>query len=185
MTPLRPARRLISVFGSAAPIAGSSDYELARAVGRALAEAGYVVATGGYTGTMAGVSQGAREGGGHVVGVTCGQIERFGRFGCNEWVHEEIKYETLRERLLHLVTDNNGMVVLPGGVGTLSEMAMAWSFLQTGEIDNRPLILVGDIWRETIQAFARPEYVARQYQDMLHFAATPAEVVAILARHGG
>src|SRR5688572_19997126 len=149
---------VIAVFGSASPEADSEAYRLAYQVGRLLAEAGFAVATGGYSGTMSAVSQGACEVGGHVIGVTSGQIERFRPLRCNEWVKEEIKYESLRERLLHLVTNNDGMIVLPGGVGTLSEMALAWSFMQVGEMAARPLVLVGDMWRETIEAFFRPEY---------------------------
>ena len=68
---------VISVFGSSAPQPGSADYEAARDLGRRLAEAGFTVQTGGYMGTMEGVSRGANEAGGHVIGVTCDQIEEF------------------------------------------------------------------------------------------------------------
>ena len=171
-------RGIISVFGSAAPQPGSRDYDEARQVGRLLAEAGFTVATGGYSGTMAAVSQGAHEAGGHVVGVTSTRIESFRARGANEWVLEEIRFETLRDRLLHLVTNNDGMITLPGGIGTLSEMALAWSFLQVSEIETRPLVLLGDIWRETIHAFYKPEYIVPRHMEMIHFAATPAEAVA-------
>jgi hypothetical protein len=175
-------RGIISVFGSSAPPPDSQDYEQARQVGRLLAEAGFVVATGGYSGTMAAVSQGAHEAGGHVVGVTSTRIESFRARGANEWVLEEIRFETLRDRLLHLVTNNNGMITLPGGIGTLSEMALAWSFLQVSEIETRPLVLLGDIWRETIHAFYRPEYIMPRHMEMIHFADTPAEAVAHVVR---
>ena len=175
-------RGIISVFGSSAPPPDSQDYEQARQVGRLLAEAGFVVATGGYSGTMAAVSQGAHEAGGHVVGVTSTRIESFRARGANEWVLEEIRFETLRDRLLHLVTNNVGMITLPGGIGTLSEMALAWSFLQVSEIETRPLVLLGDIWRETIQTFYRPEYIVPRYMEMIRFAATPAEAVAHVVR---
>ena len=69
--------KVISVFGSSAPRPGSEAYEWGRRVGRLLAEAGLTVATGGYSGTMTAVSQGAAEAGGHVIGVTSSQIEQF------------------------------------------------------------------------------------------------------------
>lgn len=97
-------KRIISVFGSSAPQPGSGAYEEARRVGELLAQAGFAVATGGYSGTMTAVSQGASEAGGHVIGVTSAQIEQFRPLGPNRWVAEEIKFETLRDRLLHLVT---------------------------------------------------------------------------------
>ena len=65
------------------------------------------MATGGYSGTMTAVSQGAADAGGHVIGVTCRQIEQFRPLGPNQWVKEEIKYDTLTERLLHLVRHND------------------------------------------------------------------------------
>src|SRR5512134_1709123 len=96
-------QKVISVFGSSAPRPGSADYEAARTLGRLLARAGFVVQTGGYSGIMAGASQGAAEAGGHVIGVTCAQIERFRPIPANQWVTEEIKKRTLRERLFYLV----------------------------------------------------------------------------------
>ena len=61
---------IVTVFGSNAPKEGEADYEQARALGRELAQSGYVVATGGYFGTMEATSRGAKEAGGHVIGVT-------------------------------------------------------------------------------------------------------------------
>lgn len=169
---------IISVFGSSAPQPGSRSYDEARLVGRLVAEAGYAVATGGYSGTMTAVSQGAAEAGGHVIGVTSAQIERFRPLGPNGWVKEEIKYETLTDRLLHLVKNNDGMIVLPGGIGTLSEMALAWSFLQVGEISPRPLALLGDLWRATVEQFYDPAYIKADHLAMLYFAKTPETAVA-------
>ena len=169
---------VISVFGSAAPTAGSEPYEAARLVGRLLAEAGFAVATGGYSGTMTAVSQGAAEAGGHVIGVTSAQIERFRPLGANQWVAQEIKYDSLRDRLLHLVLQNDGMIVLPGGIGTLSEMTLAWSFLQVGEVAPRPLALLGEMWRDGIAGFYRPEYVRQPHLDLLYFADSPETAVA-------
>jgi uncharacterized protein (TIGR00730 family) len=150
---------------------------LAREVGARLAQAGFAVATGGYAGTMAAVSQGAAEQGGRVIGVGCHRIETFRGAGFNQWVGEAISYETLTDRLLHLVRNNDGMVVLPGGVGTLSEFALAWSLLQVGELDSRPLVLLGAIWRETMAPLVTSPYVGPNTAAILRYAATPAEVV--------
>ena len=175
--------RVISVFGSSAPLPGSPAYEDAVAVGRLLAEAGFAVATGGYAGTMAGASQGASEAGGHVIGVASERIERFRNAGVNQFVKEVIKYDTLSDRLLHLVKNNDGVIVLPGGIGTLSEMALAWSLIQVGEVDKRPIALLGDIWSETVRAFVRPEYVTEAHLAQLYFANTPADAVAHLVKN--
>jgi uncharacterized protein (TIGR00730 family) len=175
--------KVISVFGSAAPAAGSTAYEQARQVGRLLAEAGYAVATGGYVGTMEGVSRGASEAGGHVIGVTSAQIERFRPIKANRWVAEEVRFDSLRDRLLHLVLHNDGAIVLPGGIGTLGELALMWNMLQVGEISPRPFALLGTMWRDTIDAFVSDEYVRPEYVAMLSFATTPATAVAAVVKH--
>lgn len=173
-------RGVISVFGSSAPVPGSEVYELARETGRLLAQSGFAVATGGYSGVMSGVSQGAAEAGGHVIGVTSSKIESFRPEPPNRWVLEELKYDTLRERLMHLVFKNDGMIALPGGIGTLSEIALAWSLLQVGEMPDRPLILVGQLWQDTMKAFIRSEFVREPHQRLIHLVQTPAEAIALL-----
>ena len=67
----RENRPVVTVFGSSSPRPGSTAYERARTLGRLLAQAGFDVVTGGYSGTMQGVSQGATEAGGKAMGITC------------------------------------------------------------------------------------------------------------------
>lgn len=145
--------KIVSIFGGSAPKPGTPAYEEARALGAALARAGWTVATGGYTGVMEAASRGACEAGGHVIGVTCSLIEEWKGLRANEWVIEEKRFATLRERLGHLVEFCDAAVALPGGIGTLSEVALTWSLLQTGEIKRKPLITVGLLWSSTLSAF--------------------------------
>jgi uncharacterized protein (TIGR00730 family) len=167
--------KIISIFGSSAPKPGSADYEAARTVGRLLAEAGLVVQTGGYSGIMAAASQGANEAGGHVIGVTSLQIERFRPMPANRWVLEEVKCQTLRERLMYLADHSHGFIVMPGGIGTLSEMALVWSFLQVGELSPRPIVLVGGLWQRTLAAFIDKDYIRPDHQALLSTAPTATE----------
>lgn len=147
--------KIVSVFGGSAPSPGTPAYEEARALGAALAGSGWTVATGGYSGVMEATSRGACEAGGHVIGVTCGLIETWRGLRANEWVKEETRFETLRERLNYLVEFCDAAIALPGGIGTLSEVALTWSLLQTGEIKAKPLILVGSVWGATVSTFIR------------------------------
>jgi len=147
--------KIASVFGGAAPRPGTPAYEDARQLGELLARSGWTVATGGYSGVMEAVSRGANEAGGHVVGVTCELIENWRGLRANAWVREEIKFPSLRERLYHLVEFCDAALALPGGIGTLSEIALTWSLLQTGEIRRKPLVVVGRMWGETLSAFIR------------------------------
>lgn len=164
----------ITVFGSSTPQPESEAYLEARRLGALLAEAGIAVATGGYGGTMAAVSQGASEAGGRVIGVTASHMEKWRPTPPNEWVAEEVRLDSQRERLLHLVMNNDGMIALPGGIGTLSEVALAWSLMQTGEMNQRPLVLLGPILRETIRVYAQSEYIRPRDMDLIYLA-TSAE----------
>jgi uncharacterized protein (TIGR00730 family) len=171
---------IITVFGSSRPQPDSAAYREALTVGRLLAEAGYAVATGGYMGTMEAVSRGAAEAGGHVIGVTSAQIETFRPIPPNRWVKEEIRKELLRDRVAHLVMENDGMIVLPGGIGTLSEMALAWSLMQVGDIGQRPLVLLGPTWRDTLTTFFDADYIRAQDYSLLQFADTPETAVGLI-----
>jgi uncharacterized protein (TIGR00725 family) len=79
------------VFGSNSPQEGDLDYTEARQLGYALAQAGYVLATGGYFGTMEAASRGAKEAGGHVIGVTTSIFDGV-RLHPNAYLDEEIKF---------------------------------------------------------------------------------------------
>ena len=168
---------MISVFGGAYCRAGDREYEEARAVGRLLAGAGYVVCTGGYQGTMAAASQGASEAGGAVVGVTMAQLTS----RVNEFLTETRPTQDFYERLQALIVDSAGFVVVRGGVGTLVELTLVWNKLTTGILAPRPLVLVGrDIWQPWLDACAATLAVEPKHLAFLTLADTPAEALAAI-----
>jgi predicted Rossmann-fold nucleotide-binding protein len=71
-------------------------------------------------------------------------------------------------------------VALPGGIGTLSEVALTWSLMQTGEMRRQPCVLVGEQWRKTIGEFSNDYYVHPQYRELLRYAADVQQVLALL-----
>ncbi|MDX1437809.1 MAG: LOG family protein [Anaerolineales bacterium] len=143
----------ITVFGASKPAPGEPLYEEALLLGRLIGAAGWAVLTGGYIGTMEAVSRGASEAGGHVIGVTCDEIESWRDVGPNPWVREERRFPTNNQRLLALIDGCEAAVALPGGIGTLAEVAVMWSQLQIGAITPRPLLIVGPAWRATLETF--------------------------------
>jgi uncharacterized protein (TIGR00730 family) len=172
--------QVVSVYGSSAPQPGEGAYELAHRLGGELAGAGYTVMTGGYAGTMEAVSRGAHEAGGHVIGVTAHLFDAMGQ-EANHYIDELIAYDTLTERLLHLVTRPDAAVALPGGVGTLSEVALTWSLLQTGEITPRPFILLGERWDEWMRAYyGEGQYIREPHLHLFQVARTPQQAVTML-----
>lgn len=164
---------------------GDDDYRAAEQVGAALARAGCAVMTGGYGGIMEAASKGANEVGGHVIGVTSGQIQAL-RPGdaANAWVIEHVHYTTLIDRMNHLIREAAGYVVMPGGVGTLNELVLAWEYMRVREIPVRPIIAYGERWQRVITAFNDDRYVPPHHQAMIAFANTPGEVTTILQQKG-
>jgi len=159
----------ISVFGGSQTPPGSPDYLQALEFGKGLAQAGHTVMTGGYMGTMEAVSRGAFEAGGHVIGVTCAQIEHWRPVKPNAWVSEELKFTTLNERLLHLITACDMAVAFPGGIGTLAEVAMTCNLLVVGAITIPPIILVSRNWERIMRSYFEEFDLYIPQKDRGHF----------------
>ena len=148
--------KVISVFGSSSTPPGSDGWRGAETLGRLLAEGGYAVATGGYGGSMAAVSKGAAEAGGRVIGVTAPDVFK-GRPGANRHVTEEIRAPHLLERIHRLTDMSAASIALPGSLGTLTEIMVAWNLAYVApfaEADAKPLIVVGPRWAEIVSSLA-------------------------------
>ena len=174
----------VTVFGGAQPKEGDAAYAEACELGRLLALAGHTVLTGGYIGTMEAVSRGANETGGHVVGVTCDEVEQWRGVKANAWVQEERHFNTLRQRLDELVLACDAAIALPGGPGTLTEIALTWNLMIVDSIPHKPLILVGPGWKAVLEEMFRSlGDVTPPYQrELLWFAPDIKAAITILNR---
>jgi uncharacterized protein (TIGR00730 family) len=172
----------VSVFGGSQPKADSAAYAEAIELGKLLAERGHTVLTGGYIGVMEAVSRGAREAGGHVIGVTCEEIETWRPIQANAWVMEEIKKKTLVERLHALIHESDAALALPGGPGTLTEISLMWNLMIVESLHRRPLILIGDGWQSVFDQFFRglDAYVPAHQREILRFAKDAQTAVKLL-----
>ncbi|MGB7846162.1 MAG: LOG family protein [Candidatus Acidiferrum sp.] len=137
------AEKIITAFGSSRPREGDGDYEEARALGKALAEHGFAVCSGGYGGVMEAVSRGAKDAGGKVYGVTA---EFFAR-KANSWIDVEVRKETWEERLFELIRMGDGFVACKGGTGTLVELAVVWEMLNKSVMNAKPCVVLGEFWQ--------------------------------------
>jgi uncharacterized protein (TIGR00730 family) len=162
----------ITVFGGSQPKEGDSAYREAFELGRLLAQAGHSVLTGGYIGTMEAISRGASEAGGHVIGVTCGEIEKWRPVKPNRWVKEERRFLTLQERLSELIKGCDAAIALPGGPGTLTEIALTWNLMIVESLPRRPMVLVGTGWQTVLNQFMSSfdNYLPPFQRDLLQFA---------------
>jgi uncharacterized protein (TIGR00725 family) len=137
-----------------------------------LAERGHIVLTGGYIGVMEAVSRGAREAGGHVIGVTSEDIEAWRPIKANAWVMEELRVKTLMERLHTLIHESDAALALPGGAGTLAEISVMWNLMIVESLHRRPLILIGDGWQSVFDQFFQgfEAYMPVHQREILRFA---------------
>lgn len=146
---MREFEKVVTVFGTSKTQPGDAVFEMAQRLGQRLAEAGFTIANGGYGGTMLAAAMGAAEAGGHVIGVTCTTFKR-GR--ANVHVCEEITTGCLTERLAKLIELGDAYVALPGGTGTLLEVADVWEHKNKGFSNaDKPIILVGTFWRPLVE----------------------------------
>jgi len=169
----------VTIFGGAQPREGSGAYEEALTLGKLLAQRGHAVLTGGYAGTMEAVSRGAAEAGGHVIGVTCEEIEAWRPISANQWVKEERRKQTLMERLTELIEGCDAAIALAGGVGTLTEISLTWNLMLVESIPPKPLVVVGAGWKSTFDVFFKEfyTYMPIRQEELLYFAADVEEAV--------
>jgi hypothetical protein len=130
----------ITVFGSARVAEGDPAYEMAREIGRLLAEDGYAVITGGGPGVMEAANRGCQEGGGLSVGCN---IELPHEQSINPYVDLGVEFRYFFARKTMFVKYADGFVILPGGYGTMDELFEALTLIQTGKIRGFPVICVG------------------------------------------
>jgi len=173
----------VTVFGGSQPQPGSPAYTEAYELGKHLALAGHTVLTGGYIGTMEAVSRGANEAGGHVIGVTCAEIEAWRPVNPNAWVQEERRFATLQERLNELVQTCDAAIALPGGPGTLTEIALTWNLMIVHSLLVKPLILVGAGWQSVMKSFFNSfeVYIPQNQRVLIQFAMDIQEGVKLLS----
>ncbi|MFC5678188.1 TIGR00730 family Rossman fold protein [Aeromicrobium endophyticum] len=103
--------------------------EAARLTGRTLAERGIdVVYGGGHVGLMGAVADAAIDAGGRVVGVIPRQLDD--RELAHRGVTELHVVESMHERKQLMADLSDAFIALPGGAGTLEEVAEQWTWAQ-------------------------------------------------------
>lgn len=176
---------VITVFGGAR--ASDDVLEMAQRLGYGLAEAGFAVASGGYGGTMEALSRGARQAGGHTIGVVAGAL-----YGsrANEHVLETIDAGRWMPRMQKLIDLGTGYVALPGGTGTLAELAVVWEMIRKSLLPRRPVVCIGPTWKGVLesidpsgQAEDGPVGGIRRYDGCIWTVPDHRAAVDLLCRH--
>jgi uncharacterized protein (TIGR00730 family) len=134
----------VTFFGSARISAEDPMYARAVELARGLAREGFAIITGGGPGIMEAANRGAKEGGGQSIGCN---IELPFEQGTNRYVDLAINFRYFFVRKTMFVKYSEGFIIFPGGFGTLDELFEALTLIQTGKVQNFPVILFGsDYW---------------------------------------
>lgn len=130
----------VTVFGSARFEQGHPYYTLAEKVGAAIAHLGFTVMTGGGPGIMEAANRGAKEAGGASIGCN---IELPLEQAPNPYLDRYVTLEHFFVRKVLLFKYSYAFVILPGGFGTMDEFFEVLTLVQTGKIQDFPLIVMG------------------------------------------
>ena len=168
--------RIVTIFGGSKCCESDPEYSHALHVGELLADSGFTICTGGYAGVMEAASRGAHEHGGRVLGITMNQFKS----EPNRYLTEKVPAEHFYERLQRLITQSVGYIALRGGMGTVTEVSLVWNKLQTGVLEARPLVLLGDCWPPLLKELQRHLAVSDNDLRLLDFASTPEQAVGII-----
>lgn len=141
----------ISIFGSARTKPGTQYYEKSVEIAKALSQHGFGIITGGGPGIMEAGNKGAKEAGGISVGLN---IELpFEQYANPYLDHDkEFNFKYFFVRKVMFLRFSQGVVLLPGGFGTMDEMFETLTLIQTGKINKVPVVLYGkQYWQGLIQ----------------------------------
>jgi uncharacterized protein (TIGR00730 family) len=142
----------VTIFGSARIKPDSPPYEGVRKLAAELSGMGCDILTGGGPGLMQAANEGARsadpEGLRRSIGIN---IELPFEQEVNPFVSQAYSHQTFFSRLHHFMIASDAFVVVPGGIGSLLELSLAWQLLQVRKLYNTPLILVGHMWAELVE----------------------------------
>ncbi len=161
---------------------GTPTYESARETGRAFAEAGFAVVTGGGPGVMEAANRGCQEAGGLSVGFN---IELPHEQGLNAWCDIGLTFRHFYSRKVMFVKAAEGFVIFPGGFGTQDELWEALTLIQTGKIGNFPVVLYdSDYWAELMEWMRREmledDLISPEDIDLLFLTDDTKEIVELI-----
>jgi len=142
LSEIRPA---VSIYGSARLKPESKYYQLAMQIARKLSDAGFAVISGGGPGIMEAANQGAHAGKSPSVGLN---IELPHEQSGNQWQDISLRFRHFFTRKVTFVKNSDAVIVMPGGFGTLDELAEVLTLIQTKKSRHVPIILVGgEFWK--------------------------------------
>jgi uncharacterized protein (TIGR00725 family) len=175
----------VVVFGASWAKEGSELYSTSIALGRALAEGGYTVVSGGYGGTMEGVSRGAREGGGEAIGVLVPNLFPDRLAEGNTYLTTKVDTPSLLSRIdtMMQLSQPRHILALPGTLGTLTEICAAWNMAVLAPLGKYPAFKViawREPWEKLLLGVCEQLSLAEEQRAQLVFVSSVEEALAAI-----
>lgn len=137
--------KAVTVFGSARTKSNDPSYKAAEKMGSELAKNDVAVITGGGPGIMEAANRGAAISGGTSVGLG---IELPHEQGLNDYVNLGLIFRYFFVRKTMFVKYSQGIIVCPGGFGTMDELFEVLTLVQTHKVKFMPVVLFGsEYWK--------------------------------------
>jgi uncharacterized protein (TIGR00730 family) len=181
---MKETQRAVVVYCASSSLVDKCYFEAAARLGELLAEKNIICINGaGKQGLMGALNDSVIRHGGTVKGI----IPRFmvDAGWCHERLNETIITQTIHERKEHMARAADAVVALPGGVGTLEELAEIVTWKQLGLYGNPVIILnTNDYYRPLLSFFEKmieEKFLKNTDRNMWIVASTPEEVMTLLA----
>src|SRR5690348_10312108 len=175
----------VSIFGSARTKREDPRYRLTERIARLLSDAGFAVVSGGGPGIMEAANRGAFDGKSDSVGLNI-QLPHEQR--SNPYQDISLSFRHFFARKVMFVRYACAYVVLPGGFGTLDEMAEVLTLLQTGKSRRIPIVLVERAFWDGLLDWMRGQQAAEGLIDagdlqLMTVVEDPEQVLQVILGH--
>ena len=175
----------VSIFGSARTDPESPYYKLTVDIARTLSDAGFSVVSGGGPGIMEAANKGAYEGKSPSVGLN---IQLPHEQSGNKYQDISLTFRHFFSRKVMFVKYASAYVVMPGGFGTLDELAEILTLVQTGKTRKIPIILVHRPFWEGLLNWFREVMVSEgtinpEDLNLLQIIDSPEEILEAIFSH--
>jgi uncharacterized protein (TIGR00730 family) len=180
--------KLLCVYCSSSRHLAPAYYEAAGAVGRDMVGRGWgLVYGGGKVGMMGALALGVKEAGGAVVGI----IPEFMKKRELDYreADELVTVSTMAERKQAMIARADAFLAMPGGIGTLEEIAEVLTLRYLGQTDKPAVFFNPDGYYDDLLRFfdkmTREKFRTGNVRGLYGVASTRDEIWAFLERPQG
>jgi uncharacterized protein (TIGR00730 family) len=175
----------VSIFGSARTPPDHPYYKLTQDIARELSNAGFSVVSGGGPGIMEAANKGAFEGKSPSIGLN---IQLPHEQSGNNYQDISLSFRHFFSRKVMFVKYASAYVVMPGGFGTLDELAEILTLVQTHKTRRIPIILVkAEFWNGLLGWFRETliteKMISPEDMDLMQILDEPKAIVEAIFRH--